>query len=101
MFARDIAEVRQRPGEGEHVVELLLVPPLPPACVVTVLLPPRRVGPDRLEVPVGIEADPDVRPGRGDCEGSDALDRLGIVDPLAVRIHVLEAAPAATPRDPR
>ena len=67
------AQLRQRGGEVEHLVELLAVAVLAPFLVVEVLLAPGVVDPGRLDVPVGLRADPDLLPRRGDRQRADPL----------------------------
>jgi hypothetical protein len=96
-----LAQRRERPREGEHVVELLLVAAGAPAWVVEVLLAAGGVGAGRLDVAPGVRADPDVLPRRRDHELLDALEYLGVVHaPRAVGL-VDEAAPAARAPDAR
>jgi hypothetical protein len=94
-----LAQRRQRPGEGDHLVELLLVAAPAPVVVVAVLLAARLVRADRLQVAVGVRADPDVVPRGRDHELGDALEHLGLVDAAAVLVDVEEAAPVAPPAD--
>jgi hypothetical protein len=67
--------------------------------VVEVLPAARRVGARRLDVPARVRADPDVLPRRRDDELVDAPEDLVVLDPPAVGVEVLEAAPAAAARD--
>src|SRR4029453_2094262 len=91
------AELRKRSGEVVHLVELLPVPPPPPALVIQVLLSARGVGPGRLEVAEWIRRDPHVRPGGRDGERADPVDDLGIRDRLPPLVNVGKApAPAAS-----
>ena len=96
----DSAEVRELAGEVDHLVELLLVAPQTPLRVVDVLPPPSRVGAHRLDVAHRVRADPDVLPGRRDDEFADALEDLGLFDPLAVLVQVLEPSPAPATGEP-
>src|SRR4029078_6945520 len=79
-----VAEVGQRPGERDHVRELLLVPALAPARVVEVLLATAVVEAGRLDVAAGVGADPDLVPRRRDDELVDPREDLRLLDPLAV-----------------
>ena len=47
-----------------------------------------------------VVADPDVLPGGRDAEPADALQQIGIGQPLAVRVDVAEAPPAPAAGDP-
>src|SRR5207244_4990157 len=49
-----------------------------------------------LKVAARIHADPYLPPCRRDCKRGDTLEHLGVVDPLALGIEVLEA-PAPPP----
>src|SRR5688500_7716415 len=85
--------------ELNHVLELQLVSHRPPLRVVQVLLSPGYVVSDCLDVPVGVGADPYVVPGRRDCQGADAYERLGVVESVAEGVEVLKALAAADARD--
>ena len=74
---------------------------LAPARVVAVLLAPLGVAAGRLEVAVGVRADPDVRPGRRDREGADARQRRLVAHRLPVRHPVGEARAGTPARDAR
>jgi len=95
---RDGAQLGQCARELDHRVELLLVPPLPPARVIEVLPTTPRIRPDRLEVTVRERTDPDVGPGVRDREVADPLQRLAVADPVARFVDVPEAT---SPRDRR
>ena len=95
------AQAGQGAREPQHLVELLLVAPLPPERVVEVLAPPGGIGPDRLDVPVRVRADPHVSPGGRNDELADPLEDLFVVDPLALFVQKLEATAAAPADDPR
>src|SRR5205085_12598312 len=97
----DLAKPRQRAREREHLVELLLVAPLPPALVVPVLTAARSIRADGLQMPIRVGADPDVLPCRRDRERADALERLGVVDASAGGVDVNESPPAPAADDPR
>src|SRR5689334_8853956 len=49
---------------------------------------------------LGVHADPDLPPRRRDRQRVDALQHLGVVDPLPRGIEVLKAAPAPPAGDP-
>src|SRR5439155_9118681 len=95
------AHARQRRGEVEHRVELLLVAAFPPGIVVAVLLAPGGVDPGGLEMPVRVWADPHLVPGRGDREVADPLEHSLIGDAPAALIAIFEAPSPPPPRDPR
>ena len=67
--------------------------------VVEVLLAPGGVDPGRLDVAERVGADPDLLPGRRDRQLADPLQRLVVLDPLAVGVEVGEAAAAAAADD--
>ncbi len=87
-----------QPGRHlQHPVELLLGPLLLPLLVIEVLTSAGHIGPDRLDVPVGMRADPHLLPRRRDDEILDALQCFAIGDRSAVGLLVGEPAPAAHP----
>jgi hypothetical protein len=61
--------------------------------------PPRRPRWPQMTILVG--ADPDIPPRRRDREVRDPLEGLGVLDPIAVEVEVLEATAARPPRDAR
>jgi hypothetical protein len=79
-------------GEGDHAAEVLGATTLPPLWVVAVLLPPTRIAPGRLQVPVRPWADPHVGPGRRDDDGPDALELVPVTDGPSLRVAVREAS---------
>ena len=94
-------QLRQRFGELEHLVELLLIAPDAPIGVVEVLLAARRVDPCRLQVAARVHADPYVLPGGRDRQLADAGQRLLVVEPAAVGQQEFEPATAAAALDAR
>ena len=97
-IGRDLsAHVGQRGRHLQHPVELLLGAVLLPFLVVQVLASAGRIGPDRLDVPVGIGADPHVLPRRRDDEIIDALQRRGVGDRRAVGVVIGEPTSTAHP----
>src|SRR5581483_7788002 len=74
---------------------------LAPARMISVLLPSARVAPGGLEVPLGVGADPHVRPGGRDGEAPDAGEGLAILDGAAARVDVGEAFPCAAAPEAR
>src|SRR5581483_3686058 len=95
------ADARQRLAEGGHSVVLGGVARLAPARMISVLLPSARVAPGGLEVPLGVGADPHVRPGGRDGEAPDAGEGLAILDGAAARVDVGEAFPCAAAPEAR
>src|SRR4029079_2208162 len=95
------AQVGQRAGEHDHVLELRLVAASAPARVVEVLLAALVVDPRRLDVAAGIRADPDLLPGRRDDELVDAPEDLRVVDTRAIGVEVDEPAAVAAPPQAR
>jgi hypothetical protein len=80
-----------------HLPELLPIAVLAPGVVVEVLLAAGVVMPRRLDVTVRVGADPHVAPRGRDGQRADPLLCLGVVDRLAVLVHVAEAAAPANP----
>ena len=95
------AKAGKRSCEAQHLVELLLVAPGSPAGVVEVLAPTGGVRPDGLDVPERVRADPHLSPGGRNDELADALEGLGILDPLALLVQVLEATAPPPAEDSR
>ena len=97
-IGRDLsAHVRQRGRHREYSVELLLGPVLLPFLVVQVLAAAGRIGPDGLDVPVGIGTDPHVLPSGRDDEVIDALQRRGVGDRCVIGVVIGEPTPTAHP----
>jgi hypothetical protein len=67
--------------------------------VVQVLPAPRSVRPDSLEVPVGLWADPNVTPGRGNGKAAQAVESLTVADRPA-RLVQVDEAPAVAAASP-
>ena len=82
------------------VRELLVVAARTPGIVVAVLLAPRGVRARRLQMPVGIRADPHVLPGGRDRQLGDPREDLRLVDLAAGVVLVAEAAAAPPAADP-
>ena len=89
-----LAEDRQRMAEVDQRLELGLLSGALPFGVVAVLLAALGVAAGRLDVTVGVDAEPHVRPRRRDHEPAQALDRLAIPQRRALDVEVDEAAPA-------
>src|SRR5258708_39416770 len=77
-----LPNTRQGFGESSQALVLARIPNLVPARGVAVLLPPPRVATSRLNVSVGLRADPAVGPARRDYQRLDALDRLAFANAL-------------------
>jgi len=90
------ARARQRAAEAQHMLELGLVAHMAPARMIAVLLAPARVAPGRLDMAVGVGADPHRRPGGRHGERADARERGGIADQQPLRIAIEEAVLAVT-----
>src|SRR5690606_40915620 len=90
------ADARKSLADGEHVFVLRLVTRFPPLFVVAVLLAALGVAPGGLDVAVRRGTDPDVGPCGRNGKRLDALQRLLVGDPLALRVPVGEALPGAT-----
>jgi hypothetical protein len=95
-----LAQIGQPPGDREHVVELGRVPLDPPLVVVAVLPAPGRVGAQRLDVAVGVAADPHVGPRGRDHQRADAVELGGIGERLAGQVVVAEALATPAPGEP-
>jgi hypothetical protein len=85
------ADRRQCAREFEHVLVLRAFAHFAELRVILVLLAPPGVAPRRLDVPVGLGADPHVGPGGRDGELADALQRGIVAHRFATRLHVAEA----------
>ena len=79
-------------AEREQAAVLVLVADLAPAWVIAVLLAAPGVAAGGLEMAVGVGADPDAGVGRGDGQGVDALDFVGVADAVALWVEVGEFA---------
>ena len=95
-----LADAREHGAELQHPVMLLLVPPIAPKVVVAVLTAVGRVRADRLDVPHGIGADPDVLPGREDHQRLDAGERLRVLDRGGPKSEMPEPLPQRLRRIP-
>ena len=94
-----LAQRRQHLAELEHAAELGAVARLAVRRVVAVLLAAARVARRRLDVAVGVGADPDVGPRRRDGERVETLADLARDDALAVGQVVGPAGAGALARD--
>jgi hypothetical protein len=92
--------VGERGRHLQHPVELLLVTVLLPLLVVEVLAAARRIGSERLDVPVRVRADPHVLPRGRDHQVINALQGRPVGYRCAVLILIGKALPAAHPTDP-
>jgi hypothetical protein len=89
------SQSRQREAEPDHPVVLVAVADFGPARVVAVLLAAAGVAAGRLNVPVGVRANPDVGPGGRDHNAADPGERVAAADGLAARHEVAKSLPAA------
>jgi len=96
----DLARVRQRRGELQHVIVLFLVALLAPARVVHVLPAPGGIEADGLDMAVRPRADPDFAPGGRDDEVLDPGQVFGR-NGLIPSPQVPEPAAGAKPPDAR
>src|SRR5207253_684010 len=78
------AQPRQHLAEFEHAAELRAVARLAIVGVIAVLLASGRVRAGRLDVAVGIRADPHLGPRRRNGEAVQALSRCRVLDALAI-----------------
>ena len=69
----------------EHPFVFCLVPHRAKLIMISVLLAPPGIPPDRLDVPAGRGADPHVFPGWRDHQRCNSSQRIGIPDCRAVR----------------
>src|SRR5689334_865176 len=99
MIGGRAADLRKRLGEGDHLAVLVLIPHFAPFFVIAILLSAAVVAPHRLDVPARVGADPDVVIRRRNGEGFDAMDREGVLDPLALVVDVNEAGAALAATD--
>jgi hypothetical protein len=90
----------QTVGESLDPAELLDVAPGAPRLVVDVLTSPSGVCAERLQVPIGQRADPNVCPCRRDHERSDALQCVLVSDRSTPSVFVGEPPTPASPGDP-
>ena len=91
-IARHLAtENWQKPFAGLEPQEFGLVRNLAPLLVVDVLFAAAGIAAGGLQMPVGLAADPDVRPRRRNCERLDAIDMTSIPQPASVAVQILEA----------
>src|ERR1700674_2896907 len=74
--------------EGDHSVVLGFVPNRPPAGMIAILLAVPCVAPIRLQVSVGVRADPDLYPRRRDGQSLNPLQYVYLTDSLAARVDV-------------
>ena len=101
MVVDGLAQGRQGLGEREHVLELGALADLTKPGVITILLAALGVAAGGLDVAVGLGADPHIRVGRRDRQGTDAVERALILDLPAARPDIDEPfsdLPAADPR---
>ena len=98
---KPLADGGQRARELGQAEILHLVAARRPALMVAVLLAAALVAPGRLQVAVGVSADPDVRPGRRNRQHADAVERCGIAHRAAVDLLVAEALAAPPTPDAR
>src|SRR6187401_3714027 len=82
-------------GESQHAIVLGAIAQLAPVQVVAILLSTARVAPGRLQMAIGVPADPDIGVGRWNRELTDARQNPVIANPRAARVEVLELGPAA------
>lgn len=80
MMLDDLADVRQHGPQFPDAVVLALVLALSPMVVIPVLAAPGRVGPDRLDMPLRVDADPYVFPGGRDHQRLDPPEHLRVAD---------------------
>src|ERR1700722_2027171 len=92
---------RQRRTKDGHAFILGFVAHFVPARMVPALFPASGIASGNLQVPLGIRANPYIRPGRRDDEGLNAGQRILVAYRLALGINVAKAgtpAPAVESR---
>jgi len=89
-----LAQDRQRMAEVDQRLELGLLSGTLPFGVVPVLLAPLGIAPGRLDVTLGVDAEPHVGPRRRHHQPAQALDRFAISQRRTLEVEVDEAAPA-------
>ena len=90
-----ISEIGERGAERLESSELRAVPSLAPDVVIAILPSTGGVGAGRLQVAVGVGADPHVLPRGRDRERTDPRQRRLVVDPRPRCVEVAEAAPVS------
>ncbi len=95
------AQARQRMAEGHQARVLVGVAQRSPVRVIEVLLAAPRIAAGGLEMAGGIGADPYRLVGWRNRQRLDSRERSLVLDPLALRIDVIEARARAAPCDPR
>jgi len=103
--SRALAQRHERDPEAEKALVLGLVSEGHPVRVVAVLLAPLGVAPGRLQMPLGVGTDPDVRPGGRDGQARHPLEHGAVPDLAPARIEhggpAPEHAPGQTGAAPR
>lgn len=94
-----LADGGQGLAEIQHTLVLRTVAYFPPALMVAVLLAAPVVAAGRLDVALGVGADPDVGIGRRDRERLDAAQRLLVLDGRSVGIAEAETLAGLAPPD--
>jgi hypothetical protein len=98
---RSSSQLWQRGSKVQDALELGLVPHLPPARMVTMLLPATRVPPRRLQMSRGIGTDPHVSPCRRDGQRPDPIQALLVTNRATFRGQVSKALSMTNPLDAR
>ena len=99
--AHAAAQRGQRLAERDDALELVLAAAARPLRVVPVLLAPARVPPGRLQVAVGVGADPDIAPCRRNRQRTDPRERARIAYRATAGRAVHEPPPLAVPAQTR
>jgi hypothetical protein len=87
-------------GEGEHAVVFRAVTHLAEAGVIAILLSSPGIAAGRLNMAIGLGADPNVGPGGRDSQCLDALEGGGVAD-LSAGCLIGEGVTGAAPADAR
>jgi len=93
------AYARQAASKLQHTVEFGRIPVGSPVRVITVLFAAPGVAPGRLQVPLGIGADPHITIGGWDGKTADSCQQSRVRHLAATRMEVREIAPTAHPPD--
>ncbi len=86
-----VPDRRQRVAELEHAFVLHFIARCAPFWVIAVLLAPARIAPRRLQVAVGLRADPDVLPRGRNHQALDARQCGLVLHRRAMRVQIAKA----------
>lgn len=92
---------RQRRGKFRQLVEFLLVAIDPPLVMIAILLARRGVKAGRLDMAIGLHADPDIGIGRRHAQLPDPRQLDAVLQRAAIRQQILKPPPPPDARDAR